>query len=504
MKSSVRRSERLRERALVAGWIPCHRTLLNGGLWTNCRPATSSKHQILMKKNPIQIALFIAVLTMPMLAWSKDAAHERVPAGAPMAESIRFEFAVYFLSIPPVDPIKVLKHELSASPNAPHVVEKIPDMPSGEFVQARLEKDAKNKYRPPDDRLLQYFGHGLSREQAQSLQDSNQVLILDFAHPKKYVWDALRTANLLVERLARQTNGLIWDEETREIFTPDEWHARRLSSWNTEIPIVAKQTIIHAYKNTEFVRAITLGMSKMGLPDVVVDDFPWSSNHQVGNLINDFCQTMAEGASFGPRGEFDLDLKAIQNASVRDAELHSTKANATSVARLTLELASPEQGDANNRLIRITADRYPGADRHAKQETMFSSFFGSDDAIVRIKHTDALLKASEEARTRLPALKSAFNSGLKPGEYILVKAPFATSTGGTERMWVEVSSWENATIRGLLQNDPFDIPTLHAGQVVVVDEGRIFDYIRHMPNGTQEGNATSKIIEQMEAQQQKK
>jgi hypothetical protein len=38
-----------------------------------------------------------------------------------------------------------------------------------------------------------------------------------------------------------------------------------------------------------------LELSKVGLPDVVVDKFGWSSGNQMSNLINLFSQAMVEG-----------------------------------------------------------------------------------------------------------------------------------------------------------------------------------------------------------------
>jgi uncharacterized protein YegJ (DUF2314 family) len=62
-------------------------------------------------------------------------------------------------------------------------------------------------------------------------------------------------------------------------------------------------------------------------------------------------------------------------------------------------------------------------------------------------------------------------------------------------MWVEVTAWRDTKIRGLLANDPFEIPTLHAGQVVEVDEGDVFDYLLRHRDGTTEGNETGRILE---------
>jgi uncharacterized protein YegJ (DUF2314 family) len=447
---------------------------------------------------------FLWLSAQPFDVRALEPARDGVPSGSPMANSIRFEFAIFFLPSSAKDPMQVLRERIPSIPNAPTVVGRLPATPSNSQVSVHLENNVKENYTPPDLAMLKYFGRGLSREQAQALQESHQALTLVFAHPKANVWTALRAANELAETVAAQTGGLIWDAETREVFTPAEWRVRRLDTWNAGMPNVAKQTVIHAYRDKEFVRAITLGMAKMGLPDVVVNDFPWSMNPQVGNLINDFCQAMAEGASFSPGGEYDLHIKAIRHPSVRDPQLASIKGNATAVAKLALAWGTPEDGDPENRLILITADRYPGPDPHAKQESMVSSVFGAEDSVARIKHNDELREASKQARSHLPALKREFAKGLPPGEFILVKAPFQTPKGGTEWMWVEIGSWNKSIIRGLLQNDPFDIPTLHAGQSVEVDEEKVFDYIRRRANGTSEGNETSKIILQIQRDEEKR
>jgi len=323
-------------------------------------------------------------------------------------------------------------------------------------------------------------------------------LILDFGHPKEQVWTALHTANALVEEVARKTGGLVWDEDTREVFTPDVWHEKRLASWASDNADVSTQTTIHAYPKDEYVRAITLGMAKLGLPDVVIEEIPQSSNVQFGNLINVFCQSIAEGETPRKPGAFKLDLKAIQNSTVRDGQMKSLKANAAAVACLTLRQGKWEEGDPKNRLIQLAADQYPGDDIHAKQEAMTSGFFGADDSLVKVRHNDELLAASAKAKAKLPELRTAFNAGLPLGEFIEVKAPFRTQDGRTEWMWVEVTSWKGSAIKGLLRNEPSWVPELHAGQVVEVREEDLFDYIRQYADKHREGNTTGDIIQKME------
>jgi uncharacterized protein YegJ (DUF2314 family) len=326
---------------------------------------------------------------------------------------------------------------------------------------------------------------------------------MDFGHPGRRVWEALQTANRVAEMMARETGGLLWDEETREVFRPDEWHKRRVASWTDLVPNVSDHTTIHSYKSDEYVRAITLGMSKFGLPDVVIEDFSWSLNRNMGNLINSFCQSMAEGAVVKESGPFDLDLRALKNKKVRDLQMESLKSNSTAVALLTLKKGTWEEGDPKNRLIEIAFDRYSGSDVHARQENMLSSLFGWEDRLTTVRHDEQLLAASRNAKAKLPMLYKAFTKGLEPGEFILVKAPFETTDGGNEWMWVEITAWKGNKIKGLLKNEPSNIPSLHGGQLVEVKQEDVFDYMRHYPDGREEGNETGAIIEKMQAQSEK-
>ena len=129
---------------------------------------------------------------------------------------------------------------------------------------------------------------------------------------------------------------------------------------------------------------------------------------------------------------------------------------------------------------------------------MLGALFGSEDSVQRVRHTNELLEASKAANAKLPALREAFRRGLQPGEYIQVKAPFATPDGGNEWMWVEVTSWDGDVISGLLRNEPANIPGLHAGQMVKVSQSKVFDYIRRDANGHEDGNETGKILQRLQ------
>jgi uncharacterized protein YegJ (DUF2314 family) len=410
-----------------------------------------------------------------------------------MAESMRFDYAVYMLPIPAEDPSTVLHQALATKFHELKLVDEMPKQPREMLVHAHTKRNVQQEYPPPTPDKMKYFARDVSSEQAQAVQTSSEAFIVEFGHPREKVWAGLRNANSLIETIARATKGLIWDEETRQLYSPEAWHKERLDSWKSDPPDVSEQMEIQIYQNGEYARAISMGMSKFGLPDVFVEASPWSSRNQVANLIDAFCQSMADGATFVDSAKYHLDLTSVKNFKINDL-----KSDATHSACLSLKSGKAEEGDPKNRLIELAFDRYPGPDPHAKEEAMFSSLFGSEDSIRHVKHTDELLEASRKARTKLPELRKAFTAGLEPGEFIELKAPFPTPDGGNEWMWVEVTSWKGDRIKGTLLNDAFEARNLHAGEIVAVRQEDIFDYIRQYPDKHQEGNTTSAILKKMD------
>lgn len=426
-----------------------------------------------------------------------------VPAGSPLQTGpVHFQLAIYYAKTPATDPMAALRGRLAKLGGSPKLLKAAPTPATATepVVFANWNTTTVLKeYRAPSMEMLQRFGRGISREQAEALQTADKALIIDFAHPAQQSSAAMQKALQLTLQVARDTNGLLWDEETREVFSPDEWQKRRIDTWAGGVPDMSQHTTIHAYRSGDLVRAITLGMSKFGLPDVVVSDFSWSSNRPMGNLVNMFSQAMVEGATLAQPGQYDLDLRALKHAAARDPQLTHLKPNAAAVARLSLVNGTWESGDPQNRLYEIRFDRYKGPDRYAQQTAMLVSVFGADeDSVTRLKHNDELLAASKAANAQLPKLRDAFAKGLQPGEYILVKAPFTTRSGSNEWMWVEVARWNGDAIEGLLKNEPVEVPNLHAGQMVKVSQAKVFDYMRRYADGREEGNETSKIIARMQ------
>jgi uncharacterized protein YegJ (DUF2314 family) len=425
----------------------------------------------------------------------KDSATGAIPKGDLRAKTIAFELAIYYLPRPLKAPLAELDRHVSDKQAVFKRVEELREQEQSPRLTARVETNPRANYAPPEPDFLERFGHGLKATQTEALQVTQSALILDFAYPQEHVWSGLRAALNLAHDVAKATGGLLWDETTREVFTPEAWAAQRITSWTEAVPEISRYTVIHSYSSGDYVRSITLGMEKFGLPDIVIDKSPRSLERNVGHIINMFAQTISEGAVLQDSGEFDLRFRSIKHPAVRDVQLKELKDKATGIARLSLRTGRWEEGDPKNRLIEITFDRGTGPDVNARQNQILSEAFGWEDSIVDVDPDEKLLEASERARSKLSGFRAAFNKGFRPGEFILVKAPFDTPDGGHEWMWVEVVSWKGSRISGSLQNEPFNIPTLRAGQRVEVLEEDVFDYIFTRADGTTEGNETGNIIE---------
>lgn len=446
-----------------------------------------------MHRNAFRAAVAIS------LALLAPAAMAAAPwlSGSPRADGAGFQYAVYFLPGAPADTLASVDQAAKKLPEL-HVVRVFPGkVPTRAVVRPTVIRDVQEEYRPPNLETLRYKGRGLSPEQAQRLQGSKEALLLDVVYPAGGAQASVRAASLLVADVARRTNGLIWDEETREVFSVEEFTRTRLDTWQAGLADVKSHITAHVYQHGEGLRAITLGMRKFGLPDIVANRVTGTTTERVGFLMNAFSQALVEGAVFGKPGEYELSLANLRHPVVRGRYQSLVQKNGKGTVRLTFGEAARDEGDPDNRLLELTFDGYPGREAMNRQVAVLDAMWGFSDDIVSIKHDQELEAASRKARAQLPALQRAFSAGRKPGELYLVKAPFKSPDGRSEWMWVEVRQWREGRISGVLQNRPRWIPALQAGQIVDVKEAEVFDWLHQHPDGRTEGNETEAIIMKM-------
>lgn len=356
-------------------------------------------------------------------------------------------------------------------------------------------KNPSQDFPPPDTNYLRHSGKNLTVQEEVKLQNAVGALSVTFFGTKENVIEKQKKFSKLIDSVSEGRSVIIGDYNTFEFFNPTSWKANRVNNFNGEHKNLISQISIHLYRDNEFCRAVTLGMDKFCLPDISVKDISCNDQNSFANLINAVAQTLFENQIIYEDSSLLIDLQKIKNDYVKNQLTTNLKANAKKNTEIKLKTVIPEEGDNINTQFLIVFNAVKKSSPQEEQNVTLKSLFGSEESITYTDHDPELLKASEKAKLRLPELKTRFNKGLEPGYSILIKAPFKTDDEGREWMWVEITKWENESITGILQNEPFKIARLKAGSIVKANEKDVFDYMLYKPDGTYEGNETGKILE---------
>lgn len=422
----------------------------------------------------------------------------------PTDRTVSFAYAIYYTGSSVTDPIPRVRAQADVAGGGVALIDELPDDVASPLLTATVVEDARTELPPPQGDSLQYFTRDLSDAELSTLAAASHVLVLTFAHPQRVALPALARADRVAYDVAQALEGVLYDVELRRAVGAERWQSGRLAGGAEALPSVIEHTAIHAYRDGEWIRSVTVGMRKLGLPELAATEVSAGNSTQVAWLINAIGQRMIEGQRPDAEAWFDLDLRAIKHPQVRERVTEQMKSNGTAQGRFKLTAATPQEGDADNLLLALGFDAYDGPDASARQDAAVSEVLGRTDTVKYIAHDDELEAASQRAREQLPALRDIVQRGLKPGELVQVKLPFATPDGGNEWMWVEVLRWNGDTIEGVLSNEPFNIPDLHAGQRVQGSMNDVFDYLYQRADGEIEGNETTEIILRMQGEESRR
>jgi uncharacterized protein YegJ (DUF2314 family) len=349
----------------------------------------------------------------------------------------------------------------------------------------------------PDTESLKYFGRELNGVWLERLMKSKCSLIIVFQFSPVNKFSLLRSACALVGELALSSEAVIADENTSEYFSPSAWMAERLAGWTGEIaPSVFSHITTHRYTKGELERAVTLGMDKFGLPDIVVEEFPRHWANSVGALIELMAQLGVERGHIPLSGTMPLRINDVLDSSIRESLISSLGPGASGTATVTLQQAEPDEGDPLNALVSVVFDEKQGETLESQARFLKSLFGGAVDSMQPVAANDPELQAAKaRARAKLPELARRFRQGLPPDDRLELKARFKTDTDRIENMWFEVREWEAGRITGTLLNEPYDISALNVGSTVTIHEDAVIDYIYSQPGQPDEGNETGAILD---------
>lgn len=350
----------------------------------------------------------------------------------------------------------------------------------------------------PSVEQLAYIGRGLNTTQAQTAASSKGVMILAWKLDRDPQFARLRDAQKFALDVAQKNSGFVWDETTRQLYSVDAWQKARVDGWDGDLPDMRHDITIHYYEtDTGQHRAITLGMVKFGLPDIVVADVRPSAAGPMTTLMDAAAQILVEGAQVGATGELQIDLQAIHHSGVRGAFIAAAGKTATVGGVVTLLPARPQKGDPDNRLVEMGFGQFQGHTESVRQGAALSAILGAHlDTTAAAPPDDAEMAAAvARAQARLPEVANAFRQGLPHGEHMMVEAQFDTDEGRVEWLWVGVSSWPDDVVHGTLVNDPKGISALRRGAKVEAAKHEIVDYMWIGADGkTKEGGETDAIL----------
>jgi len=122
-------------------------------------------------------------------------------------------------------------------------VEEKPKVATKPVVALTILDDFEDSFPVPPLDYLTYSGRGLGKEQAENIQKSKQLLLMDVAYPESMMLSGYKPVVEFLFDVASTHNGLIWDSETRELFSPEAW--KEPGQANTQMSlIILRSTLI--------------------------------------------------------------------------------------------------------------------------------------------------------------------------------------------------------------------------------------------------------------------
>ncbi|MEM6725316.1 MAG: DUF2314 domain-containing protein [Bacteroidota bacterium] len=412
-------------------------------------------------------------------------------------DNVWVQYAFYFLD-QEEDPLKRIKKfwkvtfpEVALQEQIPH-----PDSLTAPTVVFEYIEEVETEYTVPDMDYLDVFGYGMSTEQKKQIQNCQQVVLLNLFSPQANLYEQLLKADLFMVKASDLFNVILWDEFTRECFTPAFWTDYRIPETMEPVPNIGKHTVMHFYQESEeFCRLITLGMSKFGLPDIVVENLSCYSGKEWPLLISFIAQQMLENPSLGKNNQLTIDVEQLQNQGVKTAILSNILEGGTGKATIKLAPGTPKSGDPDNSIVEIVFRDSEETNAQILQDNLIAQIFGVEDKVYDVAAgNEELAAASKRAKAKLPKLKKRFKKGLGTEQTLLMKFPFVYDEVEIEYMWVEILSWQGNSVEGILQNQPYYVPNLQAGQRIKRDPEDMYDYILQLSTDEYEGNETGEII----------
>lgn len=333
---------------------------------------------------------------------------------------------------------------------------------------------------------------GLDSTERAQFERVAKVQVLGFSWPSADA-AALGLAYAAIGAVADSCRGVVVDLVTLNAFSRERWQAARVAKAGPA-PRAPEHFAIHAVPQDDGSLLLdTGGLARFALADLVLEHVPRSGQRSVGTMLNVLVQRLIEGAQADGKGRVLVKLDELREPAFRKQTIDSAFPNARRELLVGFT-ASPGTGELRPGtwvlgFPALTCDEPAVCLQRAHDELL-----GWKDEVTDVEHSAKVLAASDRARAALQALQPRFQHGLPDETSLLVKAPFSTAHRGREWMWVEVKTWKNGVLKGSLNSEPEDVPSLKAGSTCEVQEADVFDYMYELGDGSFYGNETGKVM----------
>lgn len=302
--------------------------------------------------------------------------------------------------------------------------------------------------------------------------------LIDPARPAQHA-QVCALAHAVAEKLGAE----LTDGETGARLTAAQWKEARLDTWQGTIALVTAHVQVRPVSFDRPEGVEVRGMRRFGLPDLVLEGVTAAEADAAASLLLLVAQQLVE------RPVVENGTLLVKGTGLSHAKMKTPRGGAAPV-----KLAEAKPGFTNPRRFALVPE--PAESASAMLKRLMKVLGGPAQEVAMPPHVQAALDAaSARAQSRIRELARLWQTKPVEGAELLVKAPFATATGGREWMWVEVVKWEAGSITGTLKNAPGEGSTMNEGQTVVVPDAELFDYLYTAPGAEPEGGQTDKVLE---------
>jgi uncharacterized protein YegJ (DUF2314 family) len=400
------------------------------------------------------------------------AAHAEAPP--PLPPDARFALALFCAPTCGDDVLDALDAGLADVPNRG-------GFPDAAPKPLRIMGIAGAEFGIPDAAFVELYGVGVDRPD--ELAKSEEVLLAWFAAPRGDATAVLAKAHAAFAEAARMSGGWVEDLDTQRLYGAKAW-----ATLDPKGPIT-DWFVVDAGEDG---RLVTRGLRRFGDFELVVEDVAADDAADVSYVVNAVAKEIHGDASVPaslPLATAEVKGTAtFRTATARDEDPEGPLLRVSFDGELTLAGApEPEPGPPKS----LASKGEPPADGPLAIPVGEPAAAAPVPAAAPATLDEAKAAARERFET---TVRDAFAKGLPAGSVVAVKAPFRTSAGGHEYMWVELRRWEGDVLAGVLKNQPVDVPGLQKGAAVTVRLADVYDYVWVKADGTKEGNTTAKFL----------